>query len=279
MDFSPLPTRILALATLLLGALLPARAAAQSPHDSPFRLRAGALVLDLETELKVDGRGLKGSRIELEDDLDLATTPAMPYGELMVGSIYRIYLTWLSSTRVSDDIVTEPIRYNNHILADRGDRVEGRSELLNADIMFGTRLWGDQGFRLDVIFGGKYIHLKNRIVNREEPLGAAVTTRSSTDTVDTAGLYAGLDGHLTLGPRLTLFARLLLSSYTANLFDVERFSYFDFSLGITWGLFAGINLAVDWRTYSLALAHENSGGRSVYDVFGTGVGVAALIAF
>ncbi len=197
----------------------------------------------------------------------------------MLGSAYRFYLSVLSSTRKGDERVEKALRFDNHVIANAGDEIHARFELLNANLMLGTRLYVTPGMRLEILVGGMYIHVESRIVNETRPNSGGITSFSSSDKVNTAGLYAGLDGHIAVTPRFTLFGRILVSSYTANLFDLERFSYFDSSIGVTYSLFGPVSLMVDFRRYRLALVHEKSGTKSVYEIVGTGIGIAVMISF
>lgn len=275
-------TRILLASLGLIALLPPLQGHAQggpSPHDYGFQARGGAIFFDLNTDLRVDGRTLRGSTIDLEDDLDLPSLPAIPFLELSFGTVFRMHLAFMQSVREGEERVDENIRYNGARMAIAGDEMGARSEIFTADLFFSTPLYRKQAIRVEIIAGGKYVHLENRLRNQDPADPSLVERLRSTDTVDAPGLYLGIGGHLVLGPTLTLYSRFLFTKYTWDVFDTERFSYSDFTLGLTYRLFATLSLSVDYRLYDLEVVEDNSGHRSSYETFGNGVGLSALWAF
>ena len=271
-SFSPIPA-------LALFAAVPVAAWAQSPLDMPIQIRGGAMILDLHTELRVDSRKLHGSDIDLEDDLGVTRTPAIPFGEFQIGNRFRILVAFFESIRRGKEDAGQSLRFNGEVMALPGDSLNARSELRDGDLIFGTRLYGSVGFRIDILLGGKYLHIANRISNEEHPLPPGVTRRSSTDTLDFGSMYGGLGGFLTITSRLSIQARILFSRYTANLFQVERFNYTDFAFGVTYVLFDWLSLQAEYRLLDLDVVDERGGTRTAYHTVGNGIGIGGLIAF
>lgn len=267
-------------AILLISLAVAGAASAQglSPHDIPS-IKLGGLFLDLDTEVRTDSRTLKGSVIELEEDVGVTSKPVIPYAEIVMGQRFRVILGLLQTIRRGDDRLERSIKFNGDVIGVAGDTLETRSEFLAADLIFATALYADPGVRFEILLGGKYVHLHNRFSNRTKPSSAGVTRRHSADSVDAPTFFLGLGGHLQISRELTLYGRFLLTKYSANTFDVERFDYNDVSLGITYVFLPGISLSADYRLLRYDLAHDNSGFRSVYDLSGNGIGATLMIAY
>ncbi|MCZ6692069.1 MAG: hypothetical protein O7H41_20990, partial [Planctomycetota bacterium] len=217
----------------------------------------------------------KGSVISLEDDLGLPGEPSIPYFELAYGVAFRLHFGFMYSVREGDERQDGNTRFNGHIIGVAGDTLEGRSELLTADFMLGSTIYRKGAVRVELLTGGKFIHLENRITT-DNP---TANPKSSTDVVDVPALYIGFGGHVLLSQTLTFYARYLYTQFAWEVFDVEKFFYIDLTLGFTYLLWPGVGLSVDYRLIRLEITEDNSGHESDYDLYGNGVGITLLLTF
>ena len=260
--------------------LLASHARAQgalSPHDRGFKARVGGIFMNLDSEVSVDSRTLRGTKLGLEDDLGLAGQPVFPFVEIGLGNIFRLNLGFLQSTRLGDERLSRQVAFNGHVMGAAMDTLDTRAELLTADFSISSAFYRNSGIQLEFIAGGKYVHLKHRITT--DNLSGLADTDSTTDTVDVPAFYYGLGGHLLLDQTLTLYSTFLFTQYAWKAFDTARFFYTDFVIGLTYVLLPRISLSVDYRLLRLEITEDNSGSRSNYELFGNGVGVSALWAF
>ena len=266
----------------LLFTWLPSEGRAQgglSPHDRPLQIRLQGLFMDLDTSIRVDGRTLRGTTMALEDDFGLAQSPVFPAIDLSVGMLYRIHLTAFYSIREGDETVDQNVKFNGGIIAIAGDTVEVRSELFTMDLFLASPIYRKQTIQINFISGIKYLHLRHEVDNVQPTDPNAIDTTSSTDTVDVPGLFLGVGGHLNLSQFFTLYSRFHFSKYAWDAFQTEKWQYIEFIIGVTYMLWPGFSLSLDYRILSLEVAEDNGGHRSVYDIFGNGIGFGVTLAF
>lgn len=267
----------------IVAAGFPAMGLAQggySPHDLPFQVKIGGIVMDLDSKLQVDGRVLRGTKFDLEDDLGLTSQPVFPFLEVTYGGVFRANFAFLMSTRETrPEQVDQDAFYNGAVIGKAGDRLETRSEILTADFSLGSTVYFKPPVRIELILGAKYVHLKNRITNDNPADPSQVDTTSSTDTVDVPGLYFGFGGHILLSQVLTFYGRFVFTEYAWDVFETKHFFYTDFTLGLTYKLLPRLSVSVDYRLIRLEIVEDNSGHESNYDLFGNGIGIAGLWAF
>ena len=251
------PVRVL---FVLCAALMALNAAAEPAWDQNppprliedrFRLELGGWYSTFSTQLRVDpSLTVKGTPLNAEDDLGLASTRVIPLPELTLlpGTRHLIRLSAMSVRRHAEHVLDKTIVFQDDVYR-TSERVDSELNLSMLGITYGYRVIRAERGELAATFGFQISEVEANVVVRSRSI------RQSESGVGPLPMV-GLEGRWDFSTRWSVEGRA--QYVTANISNVKG-TVSDLRLAGTWRMNPHLLFGLGYRRLSIKVDSQDQG--------------------
>ncbi len=219
--------------------------------EDRFRLELGGWYSSFDTKLRVDSSPtIKGTPLNAENDLGLASTQVLPLPELTLlpGTRHLIRLSAMSVRRHAEHLLDKTIVFDNDVYR-ASERVDSELNLSMLGITYGYRLIRAERGELAATFGFEISDVEANVVVRSRSI------RQSESGVGPLPMV-GLEGRWDLSTRWSVEGRI--QYVTANISNVKG-TVKDLRLAGTWRMNPHLLFGLGYRRLSINVDSQDQG--------------------
>ena len=247
---------------MLILTAMPDPAAAQQPWSGEtLTLRAGAVVMDVDSSFRVDSRSLgKGTTVDAEDDLGLDDSDDVFRAELLwrIAPRHQLSLGYYDLSRDETERTDEPYQIGN-VIFPPGILVETEFDLKLADFSYAYSLVQNDRFEFAPLIGVYGMDFDVRVENDLLGLSEGESQKFPLPTI-------GARFNYQLSPSWWLRAK---GQYFYIEYDQYEGEMLEIGAGLEWNVWRKLSLGASYSHINMDIEDTNAnGGKGEYEYDG-----------